>query len=70
MSVREKTVPCTVVRREDLVPMCPYCETDLPEVYARRPKGGFGIGRGFVFFCPNCQKVLGFGTQWYPFIPG
>jgi len=35
----------------------------------RKPEGRFGVGRGFVFFCPQCRKVLGFGTQWYPF-PG
>jgi uncharacterized protein with PIN domain len=61
--------PCTAVRREDLVPVCPHCEAELPEIYARKPKGPFGVGRGFVFFCPQCRKVMGFGTQWYPF-PG
>ena len=63
------TNPCTAVRRDDLVPVCPYCETELPEIYLRKPKGPFGVGRGFVFFCPHCQKVMGFGAQWYPF-PG
>ena len=61
--------PCAVVRREDLVPACPHCGADIPEIYARKPRGPFGVGRGFVFFCPHCRKVLGFGTQWYPF-PG
>jgi uncharacterized protein with PIN domain len=60
---------CTVVKREDLVPVCPHCESELPEIHAHKPRGSFGIGRGFVFFCPHCRKVLGFGTQWYPF-PG
>jgi hypothetical protein len=27
------------------------------------------VGRGFVFFCPHCRKVIGFGAQWFPF-PG
>jgi hypothetical protein len=62
-------MPCTVVRRDDLVPVCPHCDAEVPEIYARRPGGRFGVGRGFVFFCPHCRKVLGFGTQWYPF-PG
>jgi len=70
MSAREMSVPCAVVRREDLVPLCPHCETELPETYMRRPRGRFGIGRGFVFFGPHCRKVLGFAAQWYPFIPG
>ena len=38
-------------------------------VYAQKSRGIFGMGRGFVFFCPHCRKVMGFGTQWYPF-PG
>lgn len=63
-------MPFTVVRSDDLVPICPHCEAEVPEIYARRPRGSFGIGRGFVFFCPHCRKVLGCGTQWYPFVPG
>ena len=66
---RQARMPCTVVRREDLVPICPHCDAEVPEIYARRPSGPFGVGRGFVFFCPHCRKVLGFGTQWYP-LPG
>ena len=58
-----------VVRRDDLVPVCPHCESELPEIHMQKPKGSFGVGRGFVFFCPTCRKVMGFGTQWYPF-PG
>lgn len=69
MSAVPRTAPCTVVLREDLVPVCPNCENKLPEIYARKPRGPFGIGRGFVFFCPHCGKVLGVSTQWYPF-PG
>jgi hypothetical protein len=60
---------CTAVLRNDLIPVCPHCEAELPEIHVRRPDGPFGMGRGFVFFCPCCRKVLGFGTQWYPF-PG
>jgi hypothetical protein len=58
-----------IVRREDLTPMCPFCEAEVPEIYAQKLRGNFGIGRGFVFFCPHCRKVMGFGAQWYPF-PG
>ncbi len=70
MSTEAVARPSAVVRREDLTPICPHCETEVPEIYARRPKGGFGIGRGFVFFCPHCRKVLGFAAQWYPFMAG
>jgi hypothetical protein len=33
----------------------------------KKPKGGFGVGQGFLFICPSCHKVLGGGAQWYPF---
>ena len=59
--------PCTVVWRDDILPVCPHCGVDLPEIYTRRPRGPFGMGRGFVLYCPSCRKVLGAGTQWYPF---
>jgi len=68
---RQSTAPpLTGVKRDDVAPICPYCEAELAEIYTRKVRGGpFGIGRGFVFFCPHCRKVLGHGTQWYPF-PG
>lgn len=62
--------PSTVVMRDDIDPMCPHCGEDVPEIYARRPKGPFGLGRGYVFFCPHCHLVLGFASQWYPFMLG
>lgn len=70
MSDQSMPNTCEVVRRKDIVPICPHCEAELPEIYSRKPgRASFGMGRGFVFFCPHCRKVLGFGTQWYPF-PG
>jgi ABC-type ATPase with predicted acetyltransferase domain len=60
---------CVAVRRDDVVPVCPYCETDLPEIHVRTVRGAFGMGRGFVMTCPSCRKVLGTAAQWYPF-PG
>jgi hypothetical protein len=61
--------PCTAVRREDLVPLCPHCEVELHEIFQRKPGGPFGIGKGYLFFCLHCWKLIGSGTQWYPF-PG
>lgn len=55
------------IRREDLAVVCPYCQTELPEVFFRKPLGAFGIGQGYVFFCPSCRKVLGTAVQWYAF---
>jgi len=69
MRARTTTAPCVAVRRDDVVPICPHCEADLAEIHLRKLRGAFGIGRGFVFCCPHCRKVVGSGTQWYPF-PG
>jgi hypothetical protein len=54
-------------RHEDLAAVCPHCEAELPEIFVKKPRGPFGIGQGYVFFCPSCRKVLGAGVQWYPF---
>lgn len=69
MTTQTRHVPCTAVRREDLLPLCPNCEEELPEIYMQKLRGPFGVGRGFISFCPHCRKVIGFATQWYPF-PG
>lgn len=55
--------PFNIVRREDLVPLCPHCNEALPEVYARVKGVGFVVGRNVVFFCPHCSKVLGFAQS-------
>ncbi len=53
--------PFTVVRREDVTPICPHCESELTEVYAKEKGVPLIEGRTAVFFCPHCSKVLGFG---------
>lgn len=41
--------------RDDLSPICPYCEKYLDEIYVKRA----GItGGGPVCFCPFCLKLL------------
>ena len=55
--------PFNVVKREDLVPLCPHCEAELPEVYVKTKGVGFVVGSTAVFFCPHCRKVLGFGQS-------
>jgi len=52
-----------VVDREDLTPLCPHCEHELTEIYARWKGLGFIEGRNTIFFCPHCMKVLGFGQS-------
>lgn len=56
-------LPWTIVKRDDLRPICPHCESDLPEVYSRVQGTAFVTGRSLVFFCPHCRKVLGFGQE-------
>jgi len=54
-----RSAPFTVVERTDLLPLCPYCEAELPEIYSR--SRGFPVGQGktMLYFCPHCRKVLG-----------
>ena len=53
--------PFAIVKREDLVPLCPHCEEELTEVYTRAKGVPIVQGRNVVYFCPHCRKVLGFG---------
>lgn len=53
--------PFNVVKRNDLTPVCPHCEAELPEIYFKAKGVPFVSGRNLVFFCPHCSKVLGFG---------
>lgn len=64
-----ESTPATAVAREDLAPVCPHCDAEIPVMGVRRLRGPFGVGRSHVFLCPQCRRVLGVGTLWYPF-PG
>lgn len=52
--------PWAIIDRDDLKPMCPHCEAELSEVHRRGIGFPLGEGRTLVYFCPGCQKVLGF----------
>lgn len=52
-----------LTERDDVLPKCPYCQTDLKEVYVRKQGIGIIVSRCSVFFCPTCHKVLGFGES-------
>ncbi len=56
-------VPFSVVKRDDLVPLCPHCGQELPEVYMKTKGAGFVEGKNVMYFCPHCLKVLGFGQS-------
>ena len=55
--------PFNVVKRDDLTPVCPHCEAQLPEVYIRTKGLGFVEAKNVMYFCPHCRKVLGFGQS-------
>lgn len=52
-----------VVKRNDLIPRCPHCEHDLPEVYAHSKGIGWFAPSTTLLFCPHCRKVLGFAQS-------
>ena len=52
-----------IVKRDDVSPMCPHCERELSEIYAKSQGAGFVIGKDTMYFCPHCSKVLGFAQS-------
>ncbi len=54
------TAPWALIDREDLAPVCPFCERELTEVYRRGVGFPIGQGRTLVYLCPECHKILGF----------
>jgi uncharacterized protein with PIN domain len=53
--------PFEVVKRDDLMPLCPHCAKELTQVYTRSKGVPIVQGQNVVYFCPHCRKVLGFG---------
>ncbi len=54
----------TVEAFDDLNPVCPFCESELTEILFREaPSGFFQARTKFVFFCPQCRKILGVGLS-------
>jgi len=52
-----------VTAREDIAPICPFCEKELEEVYIKTKGLGLLTGKNIVYFCPHCSKVLGVGQS-------
>lgn len=46
-----------VEERNDITPICPHCNAALSQIQSRRLSSTFG--KRYVYFCPNCRKVLG-----------
>ena len=49
--------------RDDISPICPFCQKWLDEIYVQSKGVGVLAGRNVVYFCPFCSKVLGFGQS-------
>ena len=56
-------VDFNLTTREDISPICPFCEKWLDEVYVKSKGLGLLQGKNVVYFCPFCSKVLGFGQS-------
>lgn len=46
-----------VNERSDLRPKCPHCECELDRLNSRKIRTQLGVR--YVYFCPECLKVLG-----------
>ena len=46
-----------VIETENEKPVCPHCEKELNNIYARKSSSSFGVR--FIYFCDKCKKVLG-----------
>jgi hypothetical protein len=55
--------PFTIVKREDLTPLCPHCEKELTEVYVKTRGFPLVQGKSSLYFCPHCRKTLGFSQS-------
>ncbi len=48
-------------RRDDVRPVCPYCERELSDVWYQEIRGM--LGKRYVYLCSTCRKVLGFSHR-------
>jgi hypothetical protein len=49
-----------VTVRENIAPVCPFCEKELEEVYINTKGLDWWVAKNVVYFCPHWSKVLGF----------
>jgi uncharacterized protein with PIN domain len=38
-------------------PICPFCSAEIKKLYVREIRSF--LGRRYLYYCSNCQKVLG-----------
>lgn len=53
----------TVTERNNLTPVCPFCDKELDQVFVKTKGMGMLIGKTAICFCPYCRKVLGFAES-------
>jgi uncharacterized protein with PIN domain len=46
-----------LVEKRDVTPLCPHCSAQLTAIAFRELRAF--LGRRYIYFCPNCHKVLG-----------
>lgn len=56
--------PIALELKEELSPVCPYCQTEIKKLFAKKiecAEGGAKIKPyyRYIYFCPNCKKTLG-----------
>ena len=43
--------------RDDVRPICPHCSAELKTLWMQELQSV--LGKRYVYFCPQCRKVLG-----------
>ncbi len=46
-----------IKEKYDTVPLCPHCSASLSVINYQMVRAL--LGKRYVYFCPNCRKVLG-----------
>jgi hypothetical protein len=44
-------------KKEDVLPLCPHCKTELSTLWYRELMKD--MGKRCIYFCPHCRAVVG-----------
>jgi uncharacterized protein with PIN domain len=47
----------TLEEKDDVMPICSECSEQLNSIWMREVQSM--LGKRYIYFCPNCRKVLG-----------
>jgi len=53
----EEIIMIRLVEKNEVTPICPHCNAALTSIAFRELRTF--LGRRYIYFCPNCHKVLG-----------